>query len=1204
MHDAPAKRTPTLLALAALSVTATRAGAADSIAPLADRLWLFSGKLHPVIVHFPIALLIAAAFLECIRFRRGARTPSTPALACTILGAAGAIAAAALGWSDAITSGHSGTDASTLFAHRWLGIAVAGVALIAALLAPLARARDTHYPFAWYRFFLVLAAISVAITGHLGGTLVYGQDYTERALAQLFPSMAAPPVTLVSGSAKIDFERDVRPIFARRCYQCHAGSKPESGFSLETRAAALQGGKSGKPALVAGKSADSYLIAMISGQVPGKQMPPKGGALDAESIKTLRAWIDQGAVFSDSKPGEHWHWAYRPPVRISPPAVNDTYWPRNPIDNFVLARLESEGVKPSPQADRETLIRRVSLDLIGLPPSVKDVDEFLADRRPDAYERLVDRLLASPHYGERFARPWLDLARYGDTNGYEKDNRRVAWPFRDWVIDALNRDEPFDQFTIDQLAGDLVPNPTREQLIATGFHRNTMVNEEGGVDLEEFRAETIIDRVNTTASTWLGSTIACAQCHDHKFDPLKQTDYYRLFAIFNNCETDARPNQFDSSAAGAMIPVPRKGREAEYDKTVAELAAAEAKLNASTPAFNAAFAEWQRAVSDARDAWRVLPVKSGKALSGAALTPAPDASVVVSGDNPEKDTYDLTLDADLAGAAWLRLELMVDDGTKGIGRNPDDTNIVLSEFSLTRTPVAAPRADAAKLEAIAFSDAIADFEQAGAGPWPARGAIDGDPKTGWAVAPTSERPHAIFFQFAKPVDPAPGAVYTVTLANLYGGHLNPAHFRLSAATTPPPRESISVPLHIADLLAKPAVSRTAEQSRELADYYRSVTPLLADTRAQVAALTKQRDDLIAAHAMVLKELDTPRETHVFIRGSFLSPGDRVEPGTPMVLPQLPKAAPGNRLTFARWLVDGKNPLTSRVAVNRMWETHFGKGLVETSEDFGTQGDPPTHPELLDWLATEFVRQGWSMKAMHRLIVTSATYMQSSRITPEQLQRDPADKLLARAPRFRIEAEMIRDVALEASGLLSTKLGGPSVFPPQPEGTWTMIYNSDQWIESKGEDKYRRGIYTFSRRTAPYPLFVMFDAPSHELTCTRRPRTNTPLQALATLNDPQFVEAAGALARRMVAEAGPDLADRLTLGFRLCTARRPSPAELERLAALYHQSLDYYSATPTDAATLAAVGATGTGLAYDAPEIASMTVVANVLLNLDETLTRE
>ncbi len=413
-----------------------------------------------------------------------------------------------------------------------------------------------------------------------------------------------------------------------------------------------------------------------------------------------------------------------------------------------------------------------------------------------------------------------------------------------------------------------------------------------------------------------------------------------------------------------------------------------------------------------------------------------------------------------------------------------------------------------------------------------------------------------------------------------------------------------VPRTIAESLATAKDTRTDAQERSLRDHFRSVTPLLADTRSRLASLRTQRDSLIAAQAMVLKELDTPRSTHVFVRGSFMTPGAKVEPGVPAVLPQIPAGQKADRLALAAWLFDPAHPLTARVAVNRMWEVHFGRGLVETSEDFGTQGEPPTHPELLDWLATEFIRQGWSMKAMHRLIVTSATYMQSSRITPELLERDPSNRLLARASRFRVEAEMIRDIALASSGLLSTKIGGPSVFPPQPEGTWTMIYNNDRWVESTGEDKYRRGLYTFWRRTAPYPTFVAFDAPSREIACTRRPRTNTPLQALTTLNDPQFVEAAGALARRMVTEGGSDLSDRLTLGFRACTARSPSAQELDRLGALYRQTLETYAASPADAAAVAGLGPSGKGLSYDEPELAAMTVVANVLLNLDETLTRE
>ncbi len=608
--------------------------------PLAERLWLFAGKLHPLGVHFPIALILAAALLEFVRFRRGAYSPSPAGVACIVLGGLSAVASAAMGWSDAETSGHSGSD-PVLAWHRWLSVAVAVLASVAAVLAPIARVRRTRRPFVMYRLGLVGAAMAVAVTGHLGGSLVHGRDYIDRALAYL--SSGPAPVTLVSADSRVDFEKDIRPIFARRCFHCHTGEDPESDRRLDSREGVLAGGASGVPAIVPGRADESRLIALVSGAEVGTTMPPKGAPLDDESVRLLRLWIDQGAHYTRAGTGEPWHWAFRAPARPNPPPVKDTHWPRNPIDHFVLARLEAEGLRPSPGASREELIRRASLDLTGLPPTVRDVDEFLADPRHDAFERLVDRLLASPHYGERFARPWLDLARYADTHGYEKDNRRVAWPFRDWVIDAFNRDEPFDRFSTDQLAGDLIPGRTREQLIATGFHRNTMINEEGGVDPEEFRAETIIDRVNTTGATWLGLTVACAQCHDHKFDPITQEDYFRLYAIFNSCEADTRPHQFGVDAAGAMVTVPKRGREAEYDKAAEELAAVEARYESDSPELSAAQDAWEREYASVLDAWRIVPIVDARSNGGAAFTVRSEGSVSASGPNAEKDTYDLTL---------------------------------------------------------------------------------------------------------------------------------------------------------------------------------------------------------------------------------------------------------------------------------------------------------------------------------------------------------------------------------------------------------------------------------------------------------------------------------------------------------------------------------------------------------------------------------
>jgi mono/diheme cytochrome c family protein len=772
---------------------------------------------------------------------------------------------------------------------------------------------------------------------------------TRPAVLSLLSLVGASP-TPVSAADEVRYNRDIRPILSNHCFKCHGPDLKKSGLDLQTRDTALKPAKSGEPAIVPGNAAASHLIQRVLAE-DSDRMPPRGEPLKPQQIATLRAWIDQGAHYEE-------HWAYVRPVHHRMPVVANLERVRNPIDAFVLAALPA-GVAPAAEADRATLLRRVSLDLTGLPPTPQEVNAFLHDQGRDAYERVVDRLLASPHYGEHQARSWLDLARYGDTNGYEKDERRTIWPYRDWVIDACNRDLPFDQFTIEQLAGDLLPNATPSQKIATGFHRNTMTNTEGGTDDEEFRIAAIVDRVNTTFEVWQGSTFGCAQCHNHKFDPFSQKEYYQIFAFFNST-TD-------------------RGRSLD-------------------PILN-------------------LPTAEEKARMAA-------------------------------------LQQQVDQWTK-----------VSRSLALV-------------------------------------GGISGQ----------------------------------------YLG----------------------------------------EQR-------------LAAPRQELAAIRP-------ASTLVLQELPTPRTTQILLRGNHKNLGEKVMPGVPAKLNPLPPGAPLDRLTLARWLMDPANPLTSRVTMNRLWARTFGRGLVETGEDFGIQGELPSHPELLDWLATEFVEQKWSLKAMHRLLVTSATYRQSSHLTPELARRDPFNRLLARGPRFRLDAEAVRDNALAISGLLNPRMGGPSVFPTQPEGIWFNPYSGDRWTTSTNGDQYRRGLYTFWRRTAPYANFMAFDAPSREVSCERRPRTNTPLQALAVLNDKAFVEASAALARRVLREAPADEQSRLIYGFILCVARTPSHQEREVLARLYRDSLAKYQ---KDAKAAQAMVANGGPLlsGQDAAEVAAWTVVANVLLNLDETITQ-
>ncbi|MBL8763656.1 MAG: DUF1553 domain-containing protein [Phycisphaerae bacterium] len=1175
--------------------------------PLDERVWRFAGKMHPLSVHFPIALLLVGAMCEFVRRRKGSFRPGAAARVCVILGGLSAAVVAAMGWSNAEVAGHTGSRASILEWHRWLGIGVACLGVLAASLTVLADRVDRRPTLTLFRLAVVSSALAVGAAGHFGGSLTYGPDYVSEALSDLGVFRRAVISAAVQETADgpaVDFTLEVAPILGKRCQSCHAGEKPESGLRVDSREALLRGGTSGKPAVVPGDPNTSRLIRLVSGHEPSKLMPPKGIPLTDAEVATLRRWIAQGATWSD-RPDLHWHWAYRPPVRPNPPPVHDTNWPRNPIDHFVLARLDSEELSPAPEADRATLIRRVSLDLIGLPPTPEEVGAFEADESPVAYERVVDRLLASPRYGERWARPWLDLARYADTHGYEKDARRVMWPYRDWVIQALNRDMPFDRFTIEQIAGDMLPAPTLEQVVATGFHRNTQINEEGGTDPEEFRLEAVLDRVNTTASVWLGSTIGCAQCHDHKFDPFSQKDYYRLVAFFNQDAPDALPindTATETRAGGPMVDVPAMGRYDELERAQLALREAREAFRRGVDDLSERRHSWEAEPNPLAATWDVLVPSSMIGTGGVALAAQPDGSILAGGGNPDRSSYTLTYSCEsesVLGA--LRIEVLPEPSSpsKGLGRT-EHGNFVLSEV---RAEVVGP-GDGSRV--IRLESASADHWHASmdAGDdWSPALVIDGrEDGRGWTVHPDYQRPHEIVVRLTEAERIEAGQSIRVTLVQNWGSKHTVARFRVGFS--PDSKVPLPVPTHVRAALNTPSDQRTAEQTQLIVGFHASVALEMAELRRRVAETERRVSDLVSARAMVMGKHGSTRKTHVFNRGSFMSPGAEVSPGVPLVLASAScEAQSEDRVGLAKWLVDPGNPLPARVQTNRLWATIFGRGLVETEEDFGTQGDPPSHPELLDWLATEFVRLGWSQKELVRTIVTSATYRQSSVVSTDHLQRDPHNRLLARGPRFRLDAEMIRDQALAAAGLLSGKIGGPSVFPPQPEGTWTMIYNNDRWITSEGEDRHRRGLYTFWRRTAPYPTFVGFDAPSREISCVRRPRTNTPLQALATLNDPAFVESASALARRMMSEGGGEPAGRVERGFRLCLARRPTDAERELLVGLFVRRRAEFELDRAAAKMLTAANSVPSAAEGTEAETAAWTVVANVMLNLDETLTR-
>ena len=1013
--------------------------------------------------------------------------------------------------------------------------------------------------------------------------------------------------------AQVDFVRDIQPILQNTCYECHGPKKTKADLRLDSPAAVMKGGETGA-LIVPGNSEQSLIIRRLLGLDDEDRMPKDGDPLPPAQIALIRAWIDQGAVWpegaaavpsAEPDPASR-HWAYRRLARPAQPEVRNPAWVRTPIDAFVLARLEKEGLSPSPEAPLEILVRRVSLDLIGLPPTPQEVDEVRADAAKDgkdvAYARLVDRLLASPHYGERWARPWLDLARYADSHGFEKDLPRVMWKYRDWVIDALNRDMPFDQFTIEQIAGDMLPSATPDQLIASGFHRNAMTNEEGGVDPEESRYEMLVDRVNTTATVWLGSTLGCAQCHNHKYDPFSQKDYYRMMAFFQNADYDGRSFGDGTRYFEPSIDVPTPEQEAKRKTIQAEIDRLNEQLKTPTAALARAQTTWEQSMRlEPSTRWTVLTPKHLAATGDVILTAAADGSVLATGANPGEAIYTIEAVAALPRVTAIRLEALPDPSLPkgGPGRDPYG-NFQLNGFDVetlgARLEIKAIRAD--------DSSGGASFETF----FPKSLSRDAYAPRGWRIDASREEtrlPRQIVFTLERAVVAAAGPPLRIRL-KYQGAAVGQAlgRFRLSVTSSATPHRVVEIPARLRPVLAIASADRTEQQRKDLATFYRSVAVSLKPARDRVAALQKDLKALGIPTALVMRERVAHERPSAYVRrrGSFVDKGERVYANVPAGLHPLAENQMPNRLGLARWIVDPENPLTARVAVNRAWEQFFGRGIVETSEDFGTQGTPPSHPELLDWLATELVQQEWHTKAIHKGIVLSATYRQSSVATPSLEERDPYNRLIARGPRFRMEAEMVRDAVLTVSGLLSRKIGGPSVFPPQPDGIWDIPYSSEKWIPSEGEDRYRRGLYVFIRRSATYPSFMTFDATSREHTTVRRVRTNTPLQALTALNDEAYFEAARALAARVLRDrANGSAADRATYAFRLVATRAPKPDEVERIVASYTRQLERFR-KDSAAAVRTIKGSAIEGI--DPVEHAAWTLVANALLNLDETLTKE
>jgi hypothetical protein len=993
-----------------------------------------------------------------------------------------------------------------------------------------------------------------------------------------------------------DFTTQVQSILTTSCVPCHHGAKGSGGLALDSAQAIAQGGRSG-PVIKPGDPSNSPLYQRIASPDKVLRMPLGGDALPEETVALIRNWIEHGAAGLPSPGGPvagaaAKHWAYIVPVRPAIPVVHNQAWVRNPVDAFILSRLEKEGLQPSHEASRETLIRRVSLDLIGIPPTPKEIDEFVSDARPDAYERLVERLLASPHYGERWAWPWLDLARYADTNGWEKDRRRSMWKYRDWVIDALNQDMPFDEFTIEQLAGDLLPNATTAQKIASGFNRNTLFNEEGGVDKDEEQWVNLVDRVNTTATAWLGSTIGCAQCHNHKFDPFTQKEYYQLLAFFNN--SDYKEKAYGDTSHKYIEPIlslPTPEQEVRRNELQTKIDLLETKLKTQTPKLDAEQRHWEARMRSLEASWKPLEVTSARSVAGSNLERQGDGSWLASGENPATDSYVIEVRAVRPERLTaIRVEALPDPSLPRGGPGRD----VYGNFSLTAVRVEAV-SSSGETEPVAISQAKSDNGHV-------KSKKDKADAPLWDVDASRDEkrlPRQLVLAFGTRLARGSGVLrITLVHGSEFSGQ-GMGRFRLSATNARAPLETVQIPAELRPVFVIAPPARTAKQSSDLSEAFRKVAPSLQASRTDLDRLQDSLDSLGIVTTLVMGDRPTTEtlSTKIRNRGSYLSPGETVYAGTPAALNPWPEGLPKNRMGLARWLVSRDNPLTSRVAVNRIWEQYFGHGIVETSEDFGAQGDRPTHPELLDWLAVAFMDRGWSQKAIHRLIVTSATYRQDSRVTPELDQRDPYNRLLARGPRFTVEAEMVRDIVLSASGLLSPKIGGPSVFPYQPEGVWDMPYNDDKWTMSKGEDRYRRGLYTFIRRTSPFPSMTVFDAPSRETCTVRRLRTDTPLQALTTLNDPVFFEAAGALAKRVVDEGGPAPAGRAALAFRLCTGRKPKPDELNAIVQNYESQRESFRQHPNLAAKVA-------GPESKDADMAAWIMISNGLLNLDETVTKE
>jgi hypothetical protein len=1011
-----------------------------------------------------------------------------------------------------------------------------------------------------------------------------------------------------SGPSRLRFNRDIRPILSDKCFQCHGpdAHQRKGKLRLDSRDSATAPASSGSPAIVPGKLDESELYERITSPMVELRMPPakSGKPLTASEIQKLKNWIEEGASYEA-------HWAFIPPVKPEIPTVRNQAWVRSPIDAFIMARLEKEGLSPSPEADKTTLIRRLNLDLLGLPPSLKDVETFLSDPQDDRTERLLE----SPHYGERWGRLWLDAARYADSDGYEKDKSRTVYFYRDWVIDALNRDLPYSQFVIEQIAGDLLPGRTQDQVVATGFLRNSMINEEGGIDPEQFRMEAMFDRMDAIGKGILGLAIQCGQCHSHKFDPLTQEEYYRMFAFIN-----------DSHEANIAVYTPdEEMKRAEMFRKIHEI---EAQLKHRQPEWQKRMEAWEETQRNSQIPWQVVRSEvEANNDGGQKHYMLEDGSILAQGYAPTLHTTQFTALKPVKMVKAVRLELLNDPALplRGPGRSTQGL-CALTEFRLEAAPadkpsqkttvkIASATADINPPERVLdpiFDDKSGRRRVTG----PVGYAIDGKGETAWGIDAGPGRrnvPRQAVFVLKKPVSFPAGTILTFKLVQMHGGwnsddnqNNNLGRFRFSVTD----RSGVSadlVPKNVREILAIPPPQRAPAQVHTVFSYWRTTIPEWKVENDQIETLWKQHPE--GSSQLVLEGRQNARETHVLTRGDFLKPAKMVNPGTPAFLNPLAADQPLIRLTFARWLVDRQAPTTARAIVNRIWQAYFGTGLVSTSDDLGSQCEPPSHPELLDWLAVELMDSGWKLKHLHRLIVGSATYRQSSRVTPELMTRDPYNRLLARGPRFRVDAEVVRDVALSASGLLNPRIGGASVHPPAPAFLFLppASYGPKTWVEATGTDRYRRALYTFRYRSVPYPMLQTFDAPNGDFSCVRRSRSNTPLQALTLLNEPIFLESARALALAALKDGGATDAERLSFAFRRCLARCPDDAESRPLLDLLARETARFGGgalNPWDLTVDKPEEALRLPATATPAQFAAWTVVARVLLNLDETITKE